>query len=321
MDFVKAVVRSPGRAELGDIPAPSRPPGWLRLRVLLAAICRTDVQAATGLLPLGGTRTLGHEMVGEVLEADPMSRYRPGDRVAVAQPLISCGDCKACADGDRCARRLMLGVDVDGAFAEQVVVPEVSLRAVPPDLALQRAACVEPIAAMSAVLEAPIRPEGRGIVLGSGRIADLTTRIMRARGFANVEAASSLGSQQGLTFDEIAADGAARGYYDFVVEAAGTDEALDLALRLVRPGGVVVLKSRPAVPLAMDVTRAVRNDVTLASVSYGPLDDAVRLVGELEIDDLMGPVYPLARFGEALAASLDEPLGPKIFIAPDSAAL
>lgn len=315
---MKAVVRSPTRAELGDIPVPSRPSGWLRLRVLLAAICRTDVQAATGLLPLGGTRTLGHEVVGEVVETDPMSRYRVGDRVAVAQPLISCGDCKACADGDRCARRLMLGVDVDGAFAEQVVVPEVSLRAVRPELPLQRAACVEPIAAMSAVLGAPIRPDARGIVLGSGRIADLTTRIMRARGFADVEAAPSLGSQQGVRFGEIAADGSSRGYYDFVVEAAGTDEALDLALRLVRPGGVVVLKSRPAVPLALDVTRAVRNDVTLASVSYGPLDDAVRLVGELDIDDLMGPVYPLARFGEALAASLDEPLGPKIFIAPDA---
>jgi L-iditol 2-dehydrogenase len=318
---MKAVVRSPGRAELADVSAPSRPPGWLRLRTMLAAICRTDVHAATGLLPLGGIRTLGHEMVGEVIEADSMSSYRPGDRVAVAQPLISCGDCKACADGDRCARRLMLGVDVDGAFAEQVVVPEVSLRAVPPDLPLRRAACVEPIAAMSAVLEAPIPPDGRGIVLGSGRIADLTTRIMRARGFVDVEVAPSLGSQQGVKFDEIAADGASRGYYDFVVEAAGTDEALDLALRLVRPGGVVVLKSRPAVRLAMDVTRAVHNDVTLASVSYGPLDDAVRLVGELDIDDLLGPVYPLVRFGDALAASLDEPLGPKIFIAPDGASM
>lgn len=318
---MKAVVRSPGRAELGDIAVPSRPPGWLRIRVLLAAICRTDVQAATGLLPLGGIRTLGHEMVGEVVEADPLSRHRPGDRVAVAQPLISCGDCKACADGDRCASRLMLGVDVDGAFAEQVVVPEVSLRAVPSDLALRRAACVEPIAAMSAVLEAPIRSDGRGIVLGSGRIADLTTRIMRARGFDNVEAAPSLRSRDGEKVGEIATDVASRGYYDFVVEAAGTDEALGLALRMVRPGGVVVLKSRPAKPLAIDVTLAVRNDVTLASVSYGSLDDAVRLVGELEIDDLLGPVYPLTGFSEALAASLDEPLGPKIFIAPDSAAM
>jgi L-iditol 2-dehydrogenase len=319
VDFMKAVVRSPGRTGLADISAPSRPSGWLRLRVLLAAICRTDVQAATGLLAIRGNRTLGHEMVGEVIEADPMSRYQPGDRVAVAQPLIACGDCKACADGDRCARRLMLGVGVDGAFAEQVVVPEVSLRAVPQDLPLQRAACVEPIAAMSAVLNAPIRPDGRGIVLGSGRIADLTARIMRASGFADVEAAPALGNEQGGNFDEIAADGAARGYHDFVVEAAGTDEALDLALELVRPGGVVVLKSRPAVRLAIDVTRAVHNDITLASVSYGSLDDAVRLVGELDIDDLLGPVYPLARFGDALIASLEEPLGPKIFLAPDSA--
>jgi L-iditol 2-dehydrogenase len=307
---MKAVIRDAGCAELGDIPEPLRPSGWVRLRVLLAAICRTDVQAATGLLPLGGRRVLGHEMVGEVAEADSVSRYRPGDRVAVALPLISCGDCKACMEGSRCPRTLMLGVDVDGAFAEEVVMPEASLRAVPPDLALPRAACVEPIAAMSAVLRAPIQPEGRGLVLGSGRIADLTARVMRARGFAGVETAPASGRLQG-------ADSGADGYYDFVIEAAGTDEALDLALSSVRPGGVVVLKSRPAVPLAMDVTRAVRNDVTLAAVCYGPLDDAVRLAGELEIDDLLGPVYPLARFGEALAASLDQPLGPKIFLTPD----
>jgi L-iditol 2-dehydrogenase len=314
---MKAVIRDPGCAEFGDVPEPLRPPGWVRLRVLLAAICRTDVQAATGLLPLGGRRVLGHEMVGEVVEADSMSRYRRGDRVAVALPLISCGDCKACADGHRCARRLMLGVDTDGAFAEQVVVPEPSLCAVPLDLPLTRAACVEPIAAMSAVLGAPIRPDMRGLVLGTGRIADLTIRVLRARGFADVETAPAVGRLPGADFSGAAGDAASCGYYDFVIEAAGTDEALDLALRSVRSGGVVVLKSRPAVPLALNVTRAVRNDVTLAAVSYGPLDDAVRLAGELSLDDLLGPVYPLARFGEALAASLDEPLGPKIFLAPD----
>ncbi|MGC0337235.1 zinc-dependent alcohol dehydrogenase [Streptomyces sp. SLBN-8D4] len=311
---MKAVIRNSECAELGDIPAPPRPPGWVRLRVLMAAICRTDVQAATGLLPLGGRRVLGHEMVGEVVEADSTSSYRHGDRVAVALPLISCGECKACADGDRCAHRLMLGVDTDGAFAEQVVVPEASLCAVPTDLALTRAACVEPIAAMSAVLNAPIRPHERGLVLGSGRIADLTTRVLRARGFDGVETAPALDSPEGEDLGGRAENGATWESYDFVVEAAGTDRALDLAIRSVRPGGVVVLKSRPAVPIATDVTRAVRNDVTLAAVSYGPLDDAVRLAGELEIDDLLGPVYPLARFGEALALSLDRPLGPKIFL-------
>jgi threonine dehydrogenase-like Zn-dependent dehydrogenase len=315
MAFMKAVVRNSERTELDEIPAPSRPPGWIKLRVLLAAICRTDVQAATGLLPLAGRRILGHEMVGEVLEADLTGRYRPGDRVAVAQPLISCGECKMCADGERCAQRLMLGVDIDGAFAEEVVVPEASVCAVPHELALPRAAYVEPIAAMSAVLGAPIRPDGRGLVLGSGRIADLTARILRAHGFAFVESAPMLDRPQNPDFRETMDPGALE-YYDFVIEAAGTDEALDLALRLVRPCGVVVLKSRPAVRLSIDVTRAVRNDVTLASVSYGPFGDAVRLAGELEIDDLLGPVYPLDKFDEALTASADTSLGHKVFLAP-----
>jgi L-iditol 2-dehydrogenase len=295
-----AVIGGFGRAELDQVSVPRRPAGWVRLRVLLAAICRTDVQAATGLLPLGGhRRILGHEMVGEVVEADPLCGVRLGDRVAVALPLISCADCKACADGTRCARALMLGVDVDGAFAEQVVVPQESLCAVPRDLPLRRAACVEPIAAMSAVLRAPIRSDQRGLVLGSGRIADLTTRVLRAHGFTAI----------GIEPDPV-------GGYDFVVEAVGTDEALDQALRLVRPGGVVVLKSRPATRLALDVTRAVRNDITLSSVSYGPLDEAVRLAGELEIDDLLGTTYPLTRFDEALAVSLEQPLGRKVFLAP-----
>lgn len=312
---MKAVIWDSGRAEFADVPEPARPPGWVRLRVLLAAICRTDVQAATGLLPVGGRRVLGHEVVGEVLEADSTSAYRRGDRMAVGLPLISCGDCKACVNGNRCAHKRMLGVDTDGAFAEEVVVPEASLCAVPLDVALTRAACVEPIAAMSAVLEAPIQTDWRGLVLGSGRIADLTARVLRASGFADLDTAPALDSQEAANFGGRAGD--ACGYYDFVVEAAGTDRGLDLALLAVRPGGVVVLKSRPAVPLAMDVTRAVRNDVTLAAVSYGSIDDAVRLACDLDIDDLLGPVYPLSRFDEVLSVSLSRPLGPKLFLAPE----
>ena len=294
-----AVVGISGRAELEQVPLPRRPAGWVRLRVLLAAICRTDVQAATGLLPLGGRRILGHEVVGEVVEADPLCAFRPGDRVAVALPLIPCADCKACAEGRRCAHRPMLGVDVDGAFADYVTVPQVSLCAVPQEMPLRRAACVEPIAAMSAVLRAPIRSDQRGLVLGSGRIADLTGRVLRAHGFRDTDTEPD-----------------PAGGYDFVVDATGTEEGLDHALRLVRPGGVVVLKSRPATPLALDVMRAVRNDITLSSVSYGPFDEAVRMAGELEIDDLLGVTYPLTRFDEALTVSREQPLGPKVFLAP-----
>jgi threonine dehydrogenase-like Zn-dependent dehydrogenase len=194
----------------------------------------------------------------------------------------------------------MLGVDVDGAFAELLVVPETTVHRVPPDLPLRRAAYVEPIAAALAVTCAPIRTDRTGAVLGSGRIADLTVRVMRALGFSLVDADAS-GTLAPL---------------DYVVEACGTDDSLDLALRLVRPGGVIVLKSRPPQRVALDVARAVRNDVTLCAVSYGPWDVAVRLARELPIDDLLGDIYPLERFDAALALARREPLGPKLFLSP-----
>ncbi|MFI5719799.1 alcohol dehydrogenase catalytic domain-containing protein [Nocardia sp. NPDC051750] len=294
-----AVIGTGGAAEVAQVSIPRRPERWLRLRVLLAALCRTDVQAATGQLAIGRRRILGHEMVGEVIESDPGCRYGPGARVAVALPLVACAACTACATGARCPETFMLGVDVDGAFAEQVVVPETAVCPVPESLPLRRAACVEPLAATSAVLRAPIQPEERGAVLGAGRIAEMTTRVLRAHGFATVDTGPDLA-----------------GGYDFVVEAAGTATDLDRALRLVRPGGVVVLKSRPAKTLTVDVTRAVRNDITLAAVSYGSFDEAVRLAGELPIDDLLGPIRPLAEFSDALAAAQRDPQGPKLFLEP-----
>ncbi|MFI6869352.1 alcohol dehydrogenase catalytic domain-containing protein [Nocardia sp. NPDC050406] len=296
--LMQAVVGAAGAARVERVPVPQRPVGWVRLRVLLAGICRTDVQAATGLLPLGFRRILGHELVGEVIEADDAGTYAVGTRVAVVSPLIDCGDCQECAAGVRCAHALMLGVDVDGGFAEQVVVPVASVRAVPDELPLRRAAYIEPIAATTAVLRAPIRPEQRGVVVGSGRIADLTLRVLRAHGFLG-----------------LAPDGPA----DFVVETSGTAEGLGRAVQLVRPGGVVVLKSRPAGPVPLDIARAVRNDVTLAAVSYGSFDEAVRWAGELDIDDLLGQVYPLSRFADALAEYHRVPMGPKLFLDPNEA--
>ncbi len=180
---MRAIVRQQTRTSLGARPVPRRASGWVRLRVLLAGICRTDVHAAEGLLSTGGSRILGHEMAGEVEEADPGSGFECGDRVTVS-PLLACGTCAGCARASRCAEPKMLGVDVDGAFAEEVVVPVGSVHRVPRGLSLRRAAYVEPMAATLSVVCAPIRTDQRGLVLGAGRIADLTTRVLRHLGFA-----------------------------------------------------------------------------------------------------------------------------------------
>jgi threonine dehydrogenase-like Zn-dependent dehydrogenase len=303
------------RAIIGDgratacerVPPPVRPPGWVRVRVELAGVCRTDVHAAEGLLALGGRRVLGHELVGEIEETDPRAPLARGARVT-ASPLLPCGRCAGCRRGRRCASPAMLGVDVDGAFAEQVVLPAACVVPVPPHLSSRRAAYVEPLAAaLGVVARAPILPEHSGAVIGAGRIADLTARVLEARGFRSLAA-----PREGAPLET--------GSLDFVVEAEGSDAALTEALRVVAPGGVVVLKARPASHLALDVARAVRNDVTLVGAAYGPFEDAVALAASLPLDDLLGDVYPIDRFAAVLELSRARPLGPKLFLSPTEGA-
>jgi threonine dehydrogenase-like Zn-dependent dehydrogenase len=298
---MRAIVRRQARTRLEARPVPERAAGWVRLRVLLAGICRTDVHAAEGLLRTGESRILGHEMAGEVEESDSGSGLERGERVTVS-PLLSCGTCTGCARASRCAEPKMLGVDVDGAFADVVVVPAGCVYRVPRALSLRRAAYVEPIAAALSVVRAPIGTDQRGLVLGAGRIADLTTRVLRHLGF-------TLGHAEPR---------ARAGSFDYVVEASGTDASLDEALHHVAPGGVIVLKSRPPSHVALDVARAVKNDVTLCALSYGPWQDAIRLAAELPVDDLLGDVYPLERFDAAMALTRECPLGPKLFLSAEA---
>jgi threonine dehydrogenase-like Zn-dependent dehydrogenase len=155
---------------------------------------------------------------------------------------------------------------------------------------------VEPVAAALAVTRA-VRADRRGTVVGAGRIAELTTRVLGAHGYV-LDAAPEHGA------------------LDFVVEASGTEETLERALDLVAPGGVLVLKSRPPRPVSFDIGRAVKKDITVSCVSYGSFQEAVNLAGALALDDLLGDVYPLARFEAAMARTRAEPLGPKLFLAP-----
>lgn len=281
--MLEALVVADGHTTLRRIVAPAPRAGWSRVRVLLAGICRTDVFAADGTLPTHGPRVLGHELVGEVLEGAGCGR-----RVTV-NPLLP---------GPR-----MLGVDVDGAFADEVLVPDSALVEVPRALPLPRAAYVEPIAAALAVQKAPLPRHGRGLILGAGRIAELTLRVLRALGSVDVVAATA---HEG-------------GVYDFVIETAGTAASHALALQQVRAGGVVVLKSRPAAPIPIDVARAVTHDLTLCAVGYAPFEEAVEWAARLEVDDLLGRVWPLHEGVDAIAAVRAHSLLPKQFLRPRGA--
>ena len=256
-----AKVRPGPGLELIERPAPTPGPGDVLLRVEAASICGTDLHlfewddwAAANLVP---PRILGHEVAGTVIRAGSgVTRVREGDLVGVESHLF-CWGCAQCQRDEMhlCRDLRVIGVHVDGGFAEQVVIPEAnaieSNGLDPAVVALQ-----EPMGnAVHAAFAEPI--EGRSVlVTGCGPIGLCAVGIAKAAGAALViatdtepyrlELARTMGADLALdaldpgTEERIAQATGGDGV-DVVLEMSGAAPALDQALRVITRGGSVSL--------------------------------------------------------------------------------
>jgi threonine dehydrogenase-like Zn-dependent dehydrogenase len=303
MPTMPAIRKVGPHAQLCRLEAPRPGPGEVQIRVEAAGVCRTDLHVARGRLPSADPVTLGHEFSGVVTAlGEGVDAVRLGDRVAVL-PLIPCRECSVCAGADpiNCPRRKMLGVDRDGAFAAFAVVPAELAHPLPATVPFAAAAYAEPIAAALGVLEAGLPPRGRGLVLGDNRFAVLIERILRLHGFRDLTVG-----------DEGESDA-----FDFVIETGLSGETLSRMTRAARPGGTLVLRSRPPGPVALDVLAAVTKQLTLRAVNYGPFRRALGLLveGLLDLEDLIGPPHSLEDFEEVFAQA-EQSEGVKLFFDP-----
>lgn len=292
---MRALTRRNGGVQLDEVPAPRRRRAdHVRVTVDVAGLCRTDLYVAQGRIAVREPLILGHEFSGTVVEGDERAAFRPGDRVT-AIPLVACGSCGECQAGRSCAEPKFMGVDLDGAFADEVIVPAGYLRKVPRTLDPRQAAYTEPVAAAMAVLNAPLPKNGAGIVLGISRIAELTARILAAEGLCHV---SKLGVGDAVGLSNSA---------DFAIETEANETSLRVLLDIVRPGGIAVLKSRPARPVPLDIALAVKKGITLFAVNYACFDRAIEIIASnsLGLDDFLGDSFALDAFDQAFAASSD----------------
>lgn len=165
-------------------PVPVRAPGDVLIRVRRVGICGTDMHIFGGTQPyLSYPRVMGHEMAGEVAEADVGSGFEPG-QVVYVMPYLSCGTCIACRKGrtNCCTQIAVLGVHRDGALAEYVSLPE---RFVFPldGLGLDAAAMVEFLAiGAHAVRRAVLDSGARVLVVGAGPIGIAAAIFAREAG-------------------------------------------------------------------------------------------------------------------------------------------
>ena len=294
-----------GNLRLRDLPRPEPAPGEVLIRLLLAGVCRTDLEVLGGYR--GFTGIPGHEGVG-VVEGPADSPWL-GRRV-VGEINISCGNCDLCLKGlsRHCRQRQVLGIkDRNGTFAEYLTLPAANLHPVPDGIPDDAAVFTEPVAAALAITDVIPHPaESRALVVGDGMLGLLCSFVLALHG-AEVHLAGHYPEHLGLAepygvLGFLEKD-LARGDYDVVIEASGSPTGLALALKRVRPKGLVVLKSTYRGHFPLDTAALVVPEVRLVGSRCGPFPAALRLLARGWIDPrvLIARRFPLTQGIQALS--------------------
>jgi len=280
MSEMKALVKlgpGPGNMKIVRRPMPECESGEVLVRVTAASICGSDLHIYLGELECKSGVILGHEFAGEIVStADDVREWRLGDKVTSELHVGACGQCHYCRRGMimMCPSKRPLGWSSDGAFAEYVKVPASLLHRIPDSVSDRMAALTEPLAcALAAINVLGIHPGDFAAVVGAGFMGLASAKIVKALGVGKVaivgrsrkstlrlETARQMGFDLILDSDrddvvsriKTATNGLGA---NIVIEAAGSESALRLAVHAVRPSGAICaigLTAKPTVTVEWD---------------------------------------------------------------------
>jgi 2-desacetyl-2-hydroxyethyl bacteriochlorophyllide A dehydrogenase len=339
---MKAVVlRKPGVLEVAEVPRPRAGPGEVLVRVRACGICGSDLRYLRGENPwaqhtLGIDKknppdlVLGHEVAGEIVEAEP--RTRIGERV-VLLPFRACGRCHCCERGKQhlCPDTQHLGHGAGwealgynpGGMAEYCPIWAGMAKPLPESISFEEATLLDGAAvALHAVRRASLaRGEGFA-VLGCGPIGLLILQVAKARGGGPALAVDIDGQARKLAA-ELGADAvldprsedlsraaldASRGPgVGAVFNTVGSPESAAEGLRLLAAGGRELLL---AVPMAeagfpFHLLAGERSLAVSANYRYPELEEAIALLaeGRIRVEPMITHRFPLDRAAEAFRAA------------------
>jgi threonine dehydrogenase-like Zn-dependent dehydrogenase len=256
------------------------------IKIRKAGICSTDLELVKGYYPYTGV--IGHEFVGEVIEADDASWV--GQRV-VGDINVACNQCEQCLNGrpTHCENRTVLGiVNRDGTFAEYTQLPTANLHRVPASVPDEMAVFTEPLAAALEIQDQiQIRPTDRVLLVGAGRLGQLIAQTLALTGCDLRVVARHVRQQDLLRARRIRIvpeDEIQRWRWDIVVEATGSPGGFALARQAVRPRGTMVLKSTYKGEMNVNFSSIVVDEINLVGSRCGPFEPALRLMESGQVD-------------------------------------
>ena len=185
------VFNEPLDMKLTDVPVPEIADDEVLVRVKACGICGSDIAYYYGDSPLEtedgkGPLVLGHEYTGEVAKVGKAAAalLKEGDRVT-CDPVQYCNVCDICRKGqpNLCETKTVLGVSVDGGFAEYSRVKATSCVKLPDNVSFEHGALTEPLAcSYYGVQNLDVRPGQFCVVFGGGPIGLMQLQLVKASG-------------------------------------------------------------------------------------------------------------------------------------------
>ncbi|WP_271404481.1 L-threonine 3-dehydrogenase [Kocuria palustris] len=275
--------------ELLDHPEPGCGAWDVKIRVLRAGICGTDLHLADwddwARSTVDPPLVIGHEFYGEIVEVgSEVTSVAVGDR-ASGEGHIVCGTCRNCRAGHRhvCIAIEGLGVNRDGAFADFVVLPATNVWVHPADLDPDLGAIFDPLGnATHTALQWPMVGEDV-VITGAGPIGVMSAAIARHAGARYVvvsdasdyrlELARTAGADLTINVTrESLADaqtnlGMKEGF-DIGMEMSGAGPAVIDMIASMNHGGRIALLGLPHQSYDLDWGKVITHMITLKGI-YG----------------------------------------------------
>ena len=288
---MKALVKSRDARGLWleDVPEPQLGINDVKIRVLRAGICGTDLHIykwdewarSTIKVPL----VIGHEFFGKIVEVGSnVGDYRPGDLVS-GEGHVTCGRCRNCLAGRRhlCAQTQGVGVNRAGAFAEYIVVPMTNVWRHRPDVNPDVAAIFDPFGnAVHTALSFPVLGEDV-LVTGAGPIGIMAAAVAKHAGARHVVITDlnpyrlELARKMGVTMavdprqtplSEVQKQLNMHEGFDVGLEMSGVPSAFRDMLANMCHGAKIAMLGIPSSEIAIDWHRVIFNMLTIKGI-YG----------------------------------------------------
>lgn len=306
-----------------DARMPAAGAGEVLIRVKSSGICGSDVRAYLGVHPeVVYPITLGHEFSGEIAAlGEGVEDFKIGDGVIV-EPLFPCGECADCLVGNYnlCDELVMIGYQIPGSFAEYTLARAALLHPKDESLSFQEAALIEPLAvAVHAIKRGKVGIGDVVAVLGAGSVGLMVMQVARKAGAKvlitdkssdKLHLAADMGADYVLNadsvdlYDLVMAMTKDRGA-DVVLECAGTSQALNQTVDLVRKGGTIVMVGWTGNEMdPMPLTEITMGEVNLlGSAMYChdfPTAIELAISQEVNLNAMISHTFELSQVGEAL---------------------